>query len=158
VLLTLPAGFQSVMSAALVSDSLEDLERALSWDVHGGAIAETTEDLNQTLRVLVGARARSGGGVEMVPVQVRRRNAWVATGRPEHQMDNVRRDANVSHERRVELERKVGPRDRRMDGEHVRSRPRTRRLRLDGCAVDGEGQADDGSEGHSRDGNARTCR
>jgi hypothetical protein len=58
----------------------------------------------------------------------------------------------------MELKRKVGPRDRRVDGEHVRSRPRARRLRLDGLAVDGEVQTYEGSEGHNWDGNGRTRR
>jgi hypothetical protein len=83
------------------------------------------------LCVLVRAGTRSVRRIEMILVVIRDGDAWLCSGRSKPQ-DHVGRDPSMSDERRVELKRQVDPRDRGVDGEHVRARPRAGRLALGG--------------------------
>ena len=91
-------------------------------------MAETRKDLDQMLRVLIRARSRRIGRIEVVVVVIRRGNRRLASRRSERQMDHVRRDTGMPYERRMELQRQVGARDNGMDGQHVSARPGTGRL------------------------------
>ena len=88
-------------------DPLEAVERALARNVYSSAMAKTRQDFDQMLRVLIRARARRIGRIQIVLVVIRRRDRRLASRRSERQMDHVRRDTRMPHERRMELQRQV---------------------------------------------------
>jgi hypothetical protein len=116
---------------------LEAVERPLARNIYSGAIAEINKDFDQMLRMLIRARARRIGRIKTLLVVIRRRNPRLATRRPERQMDNMRRDTRMPHKGRMQLERQVRGRYNGMDGQHVSTRPGTRRLARGGSTVDG---------------------
>ena len=121
-------------------------------------MAETGKDFDQLLRVLIHAPARRIGRIKIVLIVIRRRNRRLATRRPERQMDHVRRDTAMPHERRMKLERQVRARDNGMDGQHVSTRPRAGRLARGGSTVDSYVKVDHWTRGHAWHGTAPTCR
>ena len=100
-------------------------------------MAETRKNFNQMLRVLIHAAAGRMRRIDgVVLVVIRRRDGRLASRRSERQMDHVRRNTGMPHERRMQLKRQICARNDGMDRQHVRARPGTRRLACGRSTVD----------------------
>jgi len=137
-------------------DSLKSVKRALAQHVHTGAVAQIGERLDQSLRVLVRARARSIRRLELSFVHLRGSARWLVTSRPQPEMDHLRSQSRVSYERRVKLQRQVRTRDNAVDRQNMGARPSTRRLTNDRFIVDRELEVDRRPRTHASQGIAST--
>ena len=130
------------------------VKRALARHVHTSAVAQVREDLDQPLRVLIRAGARSVSRLELSVVRIRRGDLWLVTGWAQPEMDHLRPHSRVPHERRVKLEREVRTRDDGMDRKDVCARPRTGGLAHDRLRVDRQLEVDRRSCTHEPEGTA----
>lgn len=131
------------------ADSLECLESTFAGDVHPGEMPEVGQDLDQPLRVLIHAATRIVGWFQLSLIHVPRRERRLVTERAQRQMDNVRPQPGMSDERRMQLKRKVGARNHRMDRKDMSTRPRARRLAGNGHAIDQQVEINPRSRAHS---------
>lgn len=138
---------------------LERTESRVPRYVDHDPVSERRQDLDQSLRMLIGARARGVRRLNLRIVDLRRHDRRRASWWPEPEMDHLRRHFRMADERRMQLRCEVATRSDRVDREDVRACPSARRLAQRRLAVNPQLQVDTWTRNHTYDATARaSCR